>query len=263
MNYKNYNPLQLVEIFHLEFLRWLGKKVNPSYYALKGGVNLRFFYKSIRYSEDMDLDVQIIRTDVLRNKVMWILESNIFQNNLKPFGIEKIIPPNMEKAKQTQTTQRFKIHLVTPRSEDFFTKIEFSRRQSPILSGNKIKIETVSNAILHEYKAAPLLVPHYDAMAAVLQKIEALITRKIMEVRDIFDIYIMIPQIESGDRKKISLNPGKIKKAEEYILETGFEEFKDKVVSYLLKEDQKIYNSPSAWDEIKLKTINFLEKLKK
>jgi predicted nucleotidyltransferase component of viral defense system len=261
MNNNNCSPLQLVGIFHLEFLRWLSKKVNPDYYTLKGGVNLRFFYKSVRYSEDLDLDVRIIRSDILRNKVMWILESNVFQNNLKPFGIEKIIPPNIEKAKQTQTTQRFKVHLLTPRDEDFLTKIEFSRRKP--LPLNEIKIETVSGAILHEYKAAPLLVPHYATAAAVLQKIEALITRRITEIRDIFDIYVLSPQLEPADRKKIKLNPEKIKKAEEIILKAGFREFRDKVISYLPKEEQKIYGFPSVWDEIKLKTIYLLQELKK
>mgnify|MGYP001601104310 FL=1 len=48
-----YNSLQLREIFHLEFLRWLGRKVKPDYYAIKGGTNLRFFFQSFRYSEDM------------------------------------------------------------------------------------------------------------------------------------------------------------------------------------------------------------------
>jgi cellobiose-specific phosphotransferase system component IIB len=265
VKYKNiYNPLQLREIFHLEFLKWLGKKLNPGYYALKGGVNLRFFYNSIRYSEDVDLDARIIRVDALRDKVMQILKSNVFQNNLKPFGIEKIILPNIEKAKQTQTTQRFKIHLITPQNEDFFTKIEFSRREfKDNIKKNNVKIETVSSAILREYKSAPLLVPHYDVASAISQKIDALVTRKIVEVRDIFDIYVLIPQIESIDKEKIKSNSGKIKKALENIFEADFEEFKDKVVSYLLKEDQKIYDSPQVWDEIKLKTVNFLEELKK
>jgi len=55
-----YTHLQLREVFHLEFLRWFGKRVRTNYYALKGGVNLRFFFNSFRYSEDMDLDTHTI-----------------------------------------------------------------------------------------------------------------------------------------------------------------------------------------------------------
>ena len=259
MNKKKYNPLQLREIFHLEFLRWLSRGVKTSYYVLKGGANLRFFYNSFRYSEDIDLDARFLRVDVLQDKVMRILKSASFQNNLKPFGIDKIIPPDMAKAKQTQTTQRFKIHLITPSKEDFFTKIDFSRRKFE----NNIKIETVSNTILREYKLAPLLVPHYDIISMVSQKLDALAARKIIQARDAFDIYILSAQFEPSNKEKIKLNPENMDKAYKNIFEISFEQFRDTVVSYLLKEDQKIYDSPRSWDEIKLKVANFIEELKK
>lgn len=253
----NYNHLQLREIFHLEFLRWFGKKINPSYYVLKGGVNLRFFYGSFRYSEDMDLDVRVIQVNILRDKVMQILNSNSFQNSLQPFGIMKIISPNIDKAKQTQSTQRFKIHLIISSGEDLFTKIEFSRRGF----NNSIKIETISSSILREYKLAPLLVPHYSVDSVISQKVDALAKRTITQARDVFDIYILISQIESIDKKKIKIDENIIKKAIENTLEIGFEQFKNTVVYYLSKEDQKIYELPSVWDDIKSKVIKFIEEL--
>ena len=210
MNKEKYNPLQLREIFHLEFLRWLGKEVSPSHYALKGGVNLRFFYNSFRYSEDMDLNARLIRVDVLQDKVMQILKSASFQNNLQPFGIDKIIPPDIAKAKQTKTTQRF-----------------------------------------------------YDIVSMVSQKIDALIARKIIQPRDVFDLYILSAQIEPADKEKIKLSLEKINKSRENIFEISFEEFRDIVISYLSEDDQKIYNSPQSWDEIKLKAVNFIEEFKK
>ena len=123
-----YNQLQTREIFHLEFLRWFGRKAKGEYYALKGGSNLRFFFNSLRYSEDMDIDVQGIKKYTLLDITADILKSLDFANTLKPFGIERVVPPNIAKAKQTETTQRFKVHLVTYSGEDLFTKIEFSRR---------------------------------------------------------------------------------------------------------------------------------------
>lgn len=258
MNTTSYNPLQLREVFHLEFLRWLGKKVTPSYYALKGGVNLRFFYNSFRYSEDIDLNARIIRVDVLQDKVMQILTAPSFYNNLKPFGIDEIIPPDISKAKQTQTTQRFKVHLITPQGEDFFTKIEFSRRNFK----NNIKVETVSNTLLREYKLAPLLVPHYDIVSAISQKVNALASRKIIQARDAFDIYILSTQSDPLYNKKNTLDPKQIQSAYENIFEISFEQFKDTVIPYLLPEDQKIYNAPHSWDDIKLKTAHFIQGLK-
>lgn len=53
-----YDPRVAVEQFHLLFLEQLGKVVDKQLTALKGGCNLRFFLKSIRYSEDMDIDIQ-------------------------------------------------------------------------------------------------------------------------------------------------------------------------------------------------------------
>ena len=84
---KTYNSLQQREIFHLEFLRWLGRKVKVHFYALKGGANLRFFFNSFRYSEDMDLDVYGIEVDILKDVVMKILHASSFQDTLKPFGV--------------------------------------------------------------------------------------------------------------------------------------------------------------------------------
>jgi len=52
--------LALRELFHLVFLRDLARSVKPSSFVLKGGANLRFFFGSPRYSEDMDIDAREI-----------------------------------------------------------------------------------------------------------------------------------------------------------------------------------------------------------
>ncbi len=264
MNSIIYNSLQLREVFHLEFLRWLGKKVKVGYYSLKGGVNLRFFFKSFRYSEDMDLDIQEVKVEVLKEIVMGILQSKSFQDNLAPFGIEKIISPNMSKAKQTETTQRFKIHLMTSAGEDLFTKVEFSRRGFK----GKVVVQSVSNIILRAYKLAPLLVSHYDIHSAIMQKIEALAARSIVQARDIFDLYILSSQyspvnIKDIEIKDIEISDTKLKKAYENVFEISFGQFQDTIISYLSSEDQNVYNVSSLWDEIKLKVGNFIEELQK
>ena len=256
MNKALYTPLQLREIFHLEFLRWLSKKIRTDFYVLKGGVNLRFFFKNIRYSEDMDLDVQGIGVERLKDIVMNILNSSLFQNNLKIFGIEKVIPPDIIKAKQTQTTQRFKIHLITTRGEDLFTKIEFSRRGFK----GEISIEPVPEYILREYKITPVIVPHYDIYSMVIQKIEAIARRNIVQARDIFDLYVLSSQYdESADKRKVKLSKSTLAVAQERVFEVSFEEFKDTVISYFSSEDKKIYDSSSLWDEIRLRVSNFIE----
>lgn len=243
----------------MEFLRWFGRKSKTELYALKGGVNLRFFFNSCRYSEDMDLDIQGVRIEKLKDAVMGILEAKSFWDVLKAFGIEEVVPPDIKRAKQTETTQRFKIHLITFAGEDLFTKIEFSRRGF----NGKAVVQPVSDFILRAYKLAPLLVPHYDIDSTLMQKINALATRSIIQARDVFDLYTLSSQYEPVKTKELDISRAKLTKAYENAFEIGFGQFRDTVISYLSPDDQKVYNSPSVWDEVRLKVGNLIEELQK
>lgn len=257
MDNEIYNQLQIRELFHLEFLRWLSRKVKAEYYAIKGGVNLRFFFKSFRYSEDMDLDVHTVPVEKLKDIVMEILNARSFADNLKGFNIAQIIAPNIAKAKQTQTTQRFKVHLMTYSGEDLFTKVEFSRRGTK----GAVVVHPVSDTILRAYKLAPLVVPHYDIYSAVSQKIGALSTRTVTQARDIFDLFILSSQYDVSQDNQAK-DADEIAGAHEKIFTISFEQFRDTVASYLSAEDQDVYGHPAMWDEIKLKTAQFLEEIK-
>src|SRR3989338_230822 len=255
MGIQIYTPFQVREVFHLEFLRWFSRKLEATCYALKGGVNLRFFFKSIRYSQDIDMDIQGVRVEKIKKNVMEILSERGFSDSLKSFGIEKVVPPSIMKAKQTETTQRFKIHLLTSGGEDLFTKIEFSRR---MMKGSTV-VEPVSTQILRSYKMAPLLIPHYDAASAIGQKIQALAQRSVLQARDIFDLFVLSSQYDNAQRHPLEMGKAVHKTAYENLFFVEYPQFRDTVVSYLGIEDQKAYSSPSAWDEIKLKTAHFLE----
>ncbi|MDO8525306.1 MAG: nucleotidyl transferase AbiEii/AbiGii toxin family protein [Candidatus Omnitrophota bacterium] len=250
-----YNSLQLREVFHIEFLRQLARKVKAENYAVKGGVNLRLFFKSFRYSEDMDLDARVIRSFQLKEAVMSILASRAFRDNLKPFGITDIKPPDIVKAKQTETTQRFKIHLFSSSGEDLFTRIEFSRRG---FAGDTI-VGAPDDAVLRAYKLPPILVPHYDGPSAVVQKLLALAGRTSVQARDIFDLYVLSSQYAASDKRIGGVSADILSKAQARVFEVEFEQFSDAVVSYLSIEDQELYNRPKSWEEIRLKTASFIE----
>lgn len=255
-----YAPLQTREVFHLEFLRWFSRKVTADDYVLKGGVNLRLFFKSIRYSEDLDIDIQRVRIERVKKTVLEILSARGFLDSLKSFGIEKVVLPDMRKAKQTETTQRLKIHLLTFGGEDLFTKIELSRRG---IKGAGV-VEPVSSQILRSYKMAPLLVSHYDVSSAIQQKIQALAQRTVLQARDIFDLFVISSHFENAQEHHPAGEAGKaiLKIAYDNIFLVEFAQFRDTVVAYLGVDDQKTYSSSQAWDEIKLKTANFLDELK-
>jgi len=256
-----YTHLQLRELFHIEFLRSLGRKLKTDNYAVKGGVNLRLFFKSVRYSEDIDLDVAgIIEVGELKELVMKILQARSFREGFYAFGIRDIIPSNMRVAKQTRTTQRFKVHLITAAGVDLFTKIEFSRRGF----NGKVIAESVPAAILRDYRLSPLITPHYDAGSAVMQKIDALALRSAIQARDIFDLYVLSSQIGLALSKGFKPpNAAILAKAHERIFEVGFEMFRDTVASYLADEDKDMYDNASSWEEIKLKVVDFIEELSK
>lgn len=250
-----FNALQIRELFHLEFLRWLGRSWETKHYCLKGGVNLRLFFNSIRYSEDMDIDIGGMRIEKVKKTIMNILEAKTFLDNLRSSGIEKIVSPDIKKAKQTETTQRFKIHLLTTAGEDLFTKIEFSRRG---MKGACL-VESISPKILRPYKMMALLVPHYDAISAIQQKVRALAQRSALQARDVFDLFILSSQYDNQIQDKLDLSKTILKTAQDRIFMIEYLQFRDTVVAYLEAQDQALYSSPSVWDEIKLKTAHFLE----
>ncbi|MCX5786023.1 MAG: nucleotidyl transferase AbiEii/AbiGii toxin family protein [Elusimicrobia bacterium] len=254
-----YTQLQLTEIFHIEFLRYLAADLPSGLWALKGGVNLRLFFKSIRYSEDMDLDVKELPVKSVQHRVMRILASPSFRENLKTYGINAIKPPDIIKAKQTATTQRFKIHIMTSSGEDYFTKVEFSRRG---FQGGPVA-EPVPAVVLRPYGMAPLIAWHYPAAIAAAQKISAVLSRSILQARDIFDLYQLSTQVRSGAAGVPLPDKEDLSRAKEKIFEPGFEIFRDSVAAYLAPEDRKIYSVPSVWDEIKLKAADFVDELKK
>jgi hypothetical protein len=214
-----YNSLQQREVFHLEFLRWFGHKVDIKHYALKGGVNMRFFFGSIRYSEDMDVDLAEVRVDVIQDIVLQILKSQNFVDNLRPYSIQSISVPDMVKAKQTETTQRFKMHLITFAGEDLFTKVEFSRRGLK----DGIMASAVPDSIMRAYKLIPIIVPHYNAVAATLQKISALASRPAVQARDIFDLYILSPKLSDPEINSLKTpKKGKLERAYENLFSVTF-----------------------------------------
>jgi predicted nucleotidyltransferase component of viral defense system len=249
-------PLQMRELFHIEFLRWFSRKVKSAHYAVKGGVNIRLFFGSVRYSEDMDLDASGVSVQALIDTVTMILRMPSFIESLRPFGIKGIIPPDMAKAKQTGTTQRFKVHLFTAAGEDLFTKVEFSRRGF----GGEVKVESVPASILRPYKLAPLLVPHYDARSAMAQKISALGSRAVLQARDIFDLFVLHSQ--TAESSGLVISSDALKKARERVFEAEFEFFRDTVIEYLSPEDQGNYGNASAWEEVKLTVAQFLERVR-
>lgn len=225
--------------FLQEFLR----KFDAKLVVLKGGVNLRFYFKSPRYSEDMDLDVKTASVASVKNNVLRTLET--LQKTMKTYGIRDVVPPDLKVAKQTETTQRFKIHLVTAGGLDFFTKIEFSRRGAK----GSAKFERIDENLLRAYRLASVIVQHYDASSAFDQKIGALAARSEVQARDVFDLYHLKTFLPAGHR---TTTGQKLRgEALARLQEISFEQYRDQVISYLSPEDQDLWSRPEVWEDMK------------
>lgn len=257
MEERRYTPLQVREIFHLEFLRWFSRKIKPDFYALKGGSNLRFFFNSVRYSEDMYIDIHTLSVNKVQDSVMDILGARTFQENLRPFGVEHITGPDMRKAKQTETTQRFKVHLITTAGDDLFTKVEFSRRG---MRGT-YTVEPVPDSIVRFYRSAPLLIPHYDIQSCIGQKVYALGSRAKTQARDVFDLFMLGPYSGHSGISKPTVETAIMQKAYTNLFGISYEQFRDTVITYLSIEDQPVYDRAHMWDEIQLKVARLLEEI--
>src|SRR5207248_5937323 len=152
---------QVVELFHLHFVRLLCSGPDKDRFAIKGGCNLRFFFESVRYSEDIDLDVARMPVHTLKEKVGKILGAPALALPLRSRGVSV---SEVTSPKQTETTQRWKVGLsLEGRSLALHTKIEFSRRGTT----EDAVIEPVAASLLAEYRRMPLLAPHYPLAAAL------------------------------------------------------------------------------------------------
>lgn len=247
-----YSPREAIELFHLIILDLLGRKVDKKLYALKGGCNLRFFFKSFRYSEDMDLDISTaLSKDKLRVIMSRLLESKTVEQILDVKGI-KI--QERSSPKQTDTTQRWKFSLMVPRSSvPLRTKIEFSQRG--LKTG--LAFDSVDANLIRMYELAPILASHYQRVDACVQKVIALATRRQIQARDVFDLYLLLT---SGvDSAVVYEKTAKYRdKAKDNVWAVSYDMFKSQVVSYLHPEYQGQYSSPDLWDSMILTVVNVL-----
>jgi hypothetical protein len=245
-------PKQSIEVFHLILLSHLGRKLDKQKWALKGGCNLRFFFRSPRYSDDMDLDVQAIPVDVLHEKVNTIISGRPFRTVLEVRGIAI---EHVTEHKQTGTTQRWKFGLSVPGLEQPIpTKVEFSRRG---LEAGAV-FEPVSPEIALFYELAPLMANHYPAPVVWRQKIGAILSRTTSQARDIFDLHLLLEAgLKPADSLSADTKPD-LAQAKENILAMDFGQFKSQVVSYLEPDVQLHYDSEEIWDAVRWRLIEAL-----
>lgn len=223
-------------------------------FAIKGGVNLRFFFKSPRYSEDMDIDAFFSAPETLKKNGYKILKDQSFLRVLKTYGIVEIKINDPSKAKHTETTQRFRVRLIDESGVAYPTKIEFSRRRENAPESDGLLHSLIDPEIISTYRRPNFLCPHYSASEAALQKVKALAGRNEPQTRDVFDLHLLL----SSHCPKLKPEKKNNKLAIENLMSMTFEDYTGQVVEFLSEEYKKQYSSRNYWNHITDQTLEWL-----
>ncbi len=245
------------ELFHLSLLRQLGTRLSGRSYAVKGGICLRFFHRSPRLSEDIDLDiVSQVRMGTLESAVDSVILSRAMLATLMPGGVAAI---KASKPKQTQTTQRWKVALQMVGGMELRTKVEFSRRRESIHYSTGLP----DSGLLMKHKATPFAVQYYDSMHMAAQKIEALSAEGRNALRDLFDLHHLFYVIGcKPESVRTLLDPDTIQAAAEKVRRFSFEDFQGQVLPYLAVDNRDLYRDSKTFDRQKEEVVNALLKMR-
>ena len=241
---------QVAELFHVAFLDVLSTRLEPSRFVLKGGANLRYFFSSVRYSEDVDIDLHGKQPMNLEQKVDGILDSPGISALLR---VKDVSIAEFSKPKQTTTTRRWKIAIAAPGHSDLIrTKIEFSGRNGD----DRFLLEQIPREIVAPYALRPPSVQHYSAEAATEQKVKALADRSETQARDVFDLDLLLRQVQ--------LSPGSVDseiltRATELALLLPYAAYRDQVLPFLEPDTVELYGSSQAWEDMQTFVAETLE----
>lgn len=234
---------QVIEHFHLAFLQVLQTRLDQTRYVVKGGVNLRYFFDSQRYSEDIDLDAVEIEPWALEEKVDKVLASSATTTQLRSGGLEI---QESTKPKQTDTTQRWKVLIeATGHRELVRTKIEFSHRPS---NPHRL-LEAVPDHVVAPYAVRAPTMLHYLADAATEQKVEALARRSETQARDVFDLELLLRthrEVVVGGL----IDEETLEAATDRAFGLPFEAFQDQVLPFLDLDIAELYDDPETWRQM-------------
>ena len=246
---------QAIEYFHLAFLLVLQTRLDQQRYVVKGGANLRYFFESPRYSEDIDLDAIGTEPWQLEAKVDEVLGSPALNIVLRAGDLAV---SEATKPKQTATTQRWKpVLAVGGRGAPVRTRIEFSHRTS---DPRRI-LEAVPERIVAPYALRPPTTLHYTPDATVEQKVSALAHRAATQARDVFDLELLLRRHSSAVRRG-TVPRETLDAAIGRALELPFDAFRDQVVPFLDSAVVELYGDRPGWERTQIFVAERLAELR-
>lgn len=254
-----FSPVAAREAVHLLILQELAKVHGGDAVVLKGGVNLRLFFGSVRYSEDMDLDGDPEAPGAVRSCIHGIFEDGPFIRRLKAIGILGLDPgegPN----KDTETTFRFKFGVVMRGGVRHPTKVEVSFRDR--YPGDQSVVGVPDSRFFAAYGIEPMSVRSYRREAAVRQKIDALGGRREAQARDLFDLSVLtghVPDVALLSFLADGLSRERLEEALRRAYAITFQEYEGTVLEFLDLDVRPRYDTDDAWTGIQLRAAELIE----
>lgn len=243
-------------------LKKLTESTRARSFTLKGGVNLRLFFGSPRYSEDVDLDLEPPAKQPVLRATSAILKGEWLERRLRTLGAEGV-EYSGRPAKNTDTTVRIKLAVVNAGGIRLSTKIEMSLRRQ--LIGDEAVAEQAVDAVVRKYvpgEERPLVVAHYPRQAAIRQKIVALALRRTPQARDVFDLYVLargsLASVDSAQLSRL-LRPDELAEARTRAWGLTYREFSDQVLEFLSADDRATMAGDEHWETRQLFAVELID----
>ncbi|MGH7611506.1 MAG: nucleotidyl transferase AbiEii/AbiGii toxin family protein [Candidatus Dormibacteria bacterium] len=242
---------QLIEEFHLTFLLVLATSFRRGHHVLKGGANLRYFYASFRYSQDLDLDYLGDQPWRLEAVVDTILSGRQLSALLSQSGISAA---TARKTKQTDTTRRWKLELRSVGGAAVPTKIEISAR------GNQYEHEykSIPESVIQPYGLRPFSTEAYTLPAMIQLKVAALAERSQTRARDVFDLDLLL-RLRAKTREPVTIRPLEATQAAARARELTDRTFEGEVVPFLELDVAGLYAADDTWRTMRASVAKGLE----
>jgi predicted nucleotidyltransferase component of viral defense system len=250
------------EALHVLVLEKLAEEVRSDLFVVKGGMNVRLFFGSVRYSEDMDLDVEAAGRACVVRSIGKTLSSPWLQARLRAVGLTGV-EYSGRPSKNTDTTYRVKLKVVNSAGIGFPTKIEASFRGRP--ADEAAVCEEADGRVVRKYMPpmeGRLVIPHYPVNAAARQKMRALADRRTPEARDVFDLYVLA----RGTRASLDLpflrrglTAGQLASARQRVWVLDYRAYLENVVEFLSVEDRREFDSQALWEERQLFAVELID----
>jgi len=254
--------LEAREAFHVLVLHQLADAVPAGTLVLKGGVNLRLFFGSRRFSEDLDLDLDRRARVTFVSAVHETLTGAWLRSRLRALGIERL-DYSGRPAKNTDTTVRFKLGVVNRGGIRLPTRIEASLRGGGA-SEPPVR-EAPDTAAAQRYLSpadGKLEVWHYARAAAVRQKLQALASRTSPQARDVFDLWALTrgdaASVDHGGLRR-GLTTADLEEAGRRAWAIGYQQFRGQVVEFFADEDQRAQGGVQEWERRQLFVAELIE----